>query len=101
MVHHEKFGKMFPNLLGIQIKTDNFLHSTITVNRTWKERLFSWPWEPWVKIKYRVIPDPNLYAMSALGYVHGERMNSTVYICHPATFEKLMRTIRDDRKSNL
>jgi len=49
------------------------------VPRTWRERLFSWPWRPWVKTKLivRTMPDPNTYLMLSL---YGEQ----VAICHPA-----------------
>lgn len=43
------------------------IHITIpaerTVIRSWKERLFSWPWRPWqaTKVIVEQVPSPNLY----------------------------------------
>lgn len=28
----------------------------VQVRRTWKERLLSWPWRPWVKLKWILNP---------------------------------------------
>ncbi len=37
--------------IGIQIITDPYVSDYDQVRRTWRERLFSWPWQPFVKFK--------------------------------------------------
>jgi hypothetical protein len=37
----------------------SFVYKNKIVNRTWKERLFTLPWEPWLKTK--IIKEPAIY----------------------------------------
>jgi hypothetical protein len=32
------------------------------ISRTWKERLWSWPWRPWVS--YRLLHNPKFYQLA-------------------------------------
>lgn len=56
--------------------------------RSWKERLFSWPWVPWVKEKTVVYrdPDPNFYYDGDF-----------VVYCHPAMAAQLREYIANER----
>lgn len=57
-----------------------------TVLLTWKERLWSWPWRPWIKTREIMIhvPDPNVYRIRGL--------SGWTFVCHPET----ARTLRKD-----
>ena len=45
----EMYARHFLKMLVAQ---DIFrFHLIETVQRTWKERLFTWPWRPWIKYK--------------------------------------------------
>jgi len=50
--------------------------------RTWKERLFSWPWRPWIKDKSVPYPSPDLY------------QNGDTFIGHPATIRKIKENLQ-------
>jgi len=54
---------------------------------TWRERLTSWPWRPWVKTISWNEPDPNFYVAALPGVTGGNRK---VIFAHPET----ARTIR-------
>jgi len=45
------------------------------IRRTWRERLLSWPWRPWVAEKTIVvqIPDKHVY-----------QIDRYTFVCHPA-----------------
>jgi len=53
----ENINAFLPEIWGSFIDkllvTESFFENMfmITVNRTWAERLFSWPWRPWIKTK--------------------------------------------------
>lgn len=63
--------------LHIQIITSPFM--TKKIKRKWKERLFSFPWNPFKK--FNVIPDEDFYLIN------------NCYYCHPSTKEKLNNMI--------
>ena len=53
---------MNPNIyMGIHFIPNKHLTVQETVPRTWKERLFSWPWRPIRKTKVISVPDPTVY----------------------------------------
>lgn len=60
--------------MGIRFIPNKNLTVQETVPRTWKERLFSWPWRPRRKTNVIDIPNPTLYFV-------GPRMVTA----HPAT----------------
>lgn len=56
--------------------------------KSWKERLWSWPWKPWQKTKivqYQV-PNPNAI-----------RINLDTIVIHPATLQKLQQMARESK----
>ena len=54
------------------------------VRRTWLERLFTWPWRPWIETKVvsEQVPDPKLY-----------QLPNGIVIGHPATVSMLKREL--------
>ena len=56
-----------------------------TVDRTKKERWWSWPWKPWKKTK--IVARPAMYLVKA---------DSTIY-CHPSLYRRVMYAIENDR----
>lgn len=78
------FKPLINPLHGLKIITDLNLtiqDGTIIVNRSWKERLFTRPWKPWVATKeiFNIIPDPNMYFIEKEGIV----------FAHPVTARRL------------
>lgn len=61
------------------------------VNRTWKERLFTLPWKPWIKIRVikKVIPKDAVYIINNCGDYGLEK----VLVCHPAMTERLKKSL--------
>lgn len=43
-------------LNGIKVFVDNHCVEHVDIERTWKERLLSWPWKPWIKTRTESIP---------------------------------------------
>jgi len=58
---------------------------TTTLNRSWEERLFTWPWKPWVATKeiVNMIPNPDVFLID----------RKTV-IAHPATAQKIKELLK-------
>jgi DNA-directed RNA polymerase subunit RPC12/RpoP len=46
---------------GMNIQYSPHTYTYKTVNRSWKERLLTWPWRPWIKTK--TIKEPGIYQM--------------------------------------
>lgn len=42
------------------------------VRRTWRERLFSWPWRPWAAMRNRIVSRPGCFRMGNTLYMHPE-----------------------------
>ena len=68
---------------GIQIIPDRHISDYRIVRRTWKERLFSRPWQPFVKAK--TVHSPQIYAIT------GEAGNLQAYVCSFETYSKLYK----------
>lgn len=49
-------------MMGLRIVVDPYMSDFTLAKRTWKERLLSIPWRPWVK--YRGINFPKAYFLS-------------------------------------
>lgn len=47
---------------NLRIEADSYVPDTVLVSRSWKERLLSFPWAPWVSQKS--IPAYRLYILS-------------------------------------
>lgn len=74
--------------MGIPIIESPFLTTPVeeTVNRSWKERLFSWPWKPWeaTKVIHYEIPSTEVL-----------RLPNGIWVCHPAIAQQLRERLRD------
>lgn len=60
----------------------------ITLHRSWKQRLFSWPWRPWLKTETTTInvPDPNMI-----------QIKPGIWLGHPATIAELRKILEKER----
>lgn len=76
----------FPRLLGVPVITSRYLtiSTTVEVERTWRERLFSWPWRPWRSTRTVTIykPDPLIYE------------TERGLVMHPAILEELRKRVK-------
>ncbi len=73
---------MISDIFGIQIIENPSMvdhHSRI---RPWKERLFTWPWRPWVRVAVWQTPSDKIYLVNIDGV--GER-----FTCHPAMAQRI------------
>jgi hypothetical protein len=54
--------------------------------RSWRERLLSWPWRPWVAAKEISVkvPDPHCYTFD------------NVVVCHPAMATELRERLKEE-----
>lgn len=59
----------------------------INIRRTWKQRLFSWPWKPWCNIMTVTpyTPSKKVYMLKSQG----------IAFAHPAVIDELRRQIHD------
>lgn len=69
-------------------------------DRTWRERLLSWPWRPWQKAVVWSEPDPNYYMMDT-GNLHLMGTNvepgPQVLVAHPATAARLRAELSESQ----
>lgn len=56
---------------------------TETIDRTWRERLFSWPWRPWVTQRMSIYFVPDEEVM----------MLDNKLIMHPATYARFRELV--------
>jgi hypothetical protein len=79
---------ILPN--GLKIIESNLLTKTIqiTIDKTWKERLLSWPWKPWIKTKIesKEVPDEE--------QIYHDKINNVIY-CHPIIAQKIKERYTD------
>lgn len=64
---------------------------TITVTRSWKDRLLSWPWRPWVRTKQETITSPADPLV-----LDGSRI-----LMHPKTWEMLRKWSDEGRHAGV
>ena len=76
---------MISTFNGIRILESRWLtdKETHSVRRTWRERLFSWPWHPMQTHKTVVVQVPSKTVLVS---------NNGTMIMHPDTFEQLKKT---------
>lgn len=76
--------------LGISIIESDHLtvQEECTNQRSWRERLLSWPWRPWqaTEVIIEQVPDPNVY------WVKGR----AAIVCHPAIAQCIREAIALD-----
>lgn len=78
------FESLSRPLYGLKVIEDKNLtihDGTTTITRSWKERLFTLPWRPWVATKEisNIIPNPEFFYIRHKGIV----------LAHPVTARKL------------
>jgi len=71
--------------------------------RTWRERLFTLPWEPWLDRKTVKVPSTVIYrtdvALPFSPYKGGVPQKRPVLMCHPMMAERIRFTVkRNPRK---
>lgn len=68
------------NFSGIEILTSPYLTEpeSRVVARTWRERLGSWPWRPWVREKTIVVqvPSKQVYMLNGKAVMHPEQLRT-------------------------
>jgi hypothetical protein len=78
---------MWINLCGYRLVESPFctVSEERLVKRSWKERLFTWPWRPWksTKVVEVSVPDPNYYIVD------------DQVVGHPVTIAKLMEIVHE------
>lgn len=73
---------------GIPVIETPYAVTSEEVDRTWRERLFSWPWRPWVRTKF--VNKPAIYVFSPSLYGEVSRRGGGLaglrdaIIVHPA-----------------
>lgn len=68
---------------GIQIIEDKNMLEYETVSRTWKERLFTLPWRPFLKVKTISKPSKDIYQVG------------NTFVCHPFMKREILRGIEE------
>jgi len=67
---------------GYKIVESLHLTETLTKPRDWRERLFSWPWRPWVRFKTEDVP-----------YRGAVRIGDNTLLMHPVTVQALRKEV--------
>lgn len=80
---------MLPLLSGYRIQTSSLmviLGDVVQVPRTWRERLLTWPWKPWVSTKPHQTfkPDPRFYVV-----------NGDTIVMHPDMYARLLAGVKN------
>lgn len=81
---------------GIPIVETPYAVTSEEVGRTWWERLFSWPWRPWVRTKF--VDKPAIYVVSpslAGGLVGPFYGLQEMIVAHP-TLAAQIRNLADE-----
>ncbi len=73
---------MIDELFGHAIIEDPRMVDSHSRIRPWKERLFTWPWRPWVRVAVWQTPSEKIYLVDMDGI--GER-----FVCHPAMVQRI------------
>lgn len=92
-IEEEEFHVEHLDLFGVKVYANDQLTISVTHSRdrTWRERLFSWPWRPWVREAWwtEQEPDPAIYMVDIdeyLAFAGGAKIGKTA-IMHPRTLE--------------
>jgi hypothetical protein len=109
-----KSDRLPATLKGIPIIESAHLTKTVSFERTltWRERLFSWPWRPWVKTitEYAQVPSDEIFLINCDGVMMDvdppnlfpgtpfprKVTGSVKFIMHPATAAVLRKEFSDD-----
>lgn len=58
------------HIQGVPVILCPWMTETITVSRSWRERLLSWPWRPWQSTRSERIPSDVIYHMDGKMLMH-------------------------------
>lgn len=72
---------------GIRCMPDSNLTVTKSRERTWRERLLSWPWRPWRRLEVWEEPDPSFYKF------RDPMTGRETIVAHPAMIDLLNREL--------
>ena len=72
---------------GFEIRVSALLTVTRTRPRSWRERLLTWPWRPWLSHEICHEPDPRVYKLGHQG--------RQILIAHPAVAAVLREKLRE------
>ncbi len=83
-------------------ENDNMLTHCVR-SRSWRERLFTLPWRPWVNREYYTLPSTAIYKMHVpphykahhAGYGEGR----FVLMCHPVMAARIRTSVRDNARN--
>lgn len=79
----------------IKFRESLFMTKTEEYKRSWRERLWSWPWRPWRSHAYREIPSDEVYMMD-LPFT-----GTRVVVGHPETLKEVRRQFENLNKEQL
>lgn len=83
LVNLVELRKMIEYFNGVTVVENKNLTVVEAKPRSWKERLFSWPWKPWKKVNITMVPDRQVYYSK----------DNVVY-CHPEVAKQLRMELR-------
>lgn len=67
---------LMPMIYGLPVIINDslFVEGVRSVPRTWRERLWSWPWRPWtrVRVEHFKRPDTSIYRVPGAFVMRGE-----------------------------
>ena len=75
---------LFAHLGEVRVCENPLLTVTETIHRSWRSRLFTRPWQPWVTTEMRKVPDRTVYQIAP-----------GILVCHPSVAEELRRQIQE------
>ena len=82
----------------------NMLYERV-FSRSWRERLFTLPWQPWVDRKTEYVPSTSVYRMTVpphyKGYQAGFTQGCVVLMCHPMMAERIRARVKQDGRNYL
>lgn len=82
-------------LNGMPIFENALLTEPEIVDRTWRERLFSWPWRPWRKQKVIQVPRGDVLVMTVPN-LFGPGSTKAI-VAHPHTAARIRAEFQDGR----
>ena len=93
---HRFFNNEFPDYKVIE--DINMVDVKVeSINRTWKERLFTLPWKPWVNTKVieKRIPKQEAYIvkMGNRYSIYNSIGSQNIIVCHPVMVDELKESL--------
>ena len=83
-------------------ENENMLEHLVR-SRSWRERLFTLPWQPWTDRKEWTAPSTDVYKMLVpphyKTYQAGHTQGRVVLMCHPDTAQHIRDAVRQNARS--